>query len=135
MDFVNATIWGLSLIGTTDAVGHVINEKYFLRTSTSDISDGRNVRIEYHRAACNVCPVSPPDHNFRPPLGFPVAAGDLVCSNDAGLARGQTAVIRSLAISAGKIRILSQRNKSCKLGQETLDGIGHSHIFFLWTAN
>ena len=69
--------------------------------------------------ASGLCPTYVLHKSLAPPSYFPVAAGDLLGSYDAGIARRETAAIRSLAISASKIRCAShRRDPACDLGED-----------------
>jgi hypothetical protein len=74
------------------------------------------------------------DERLGPPSRFPVAAGDLLCSNDAGIAGRQTASSRSLAVPTSKIGYASYRRDSTrKVGEDTADSPGRAHLFLLCT--
>jgi hypothetical protein len=74
------------------------------------------------------------DERLGPPSRFPVATGDLLCSNDAGIAGRQTASSRSLAVPTSKIGYASYRRDSTrKVGEDTADSPGRAHLFLLCT--
>jgi hypothetical protein len=72
------------------------------------------------------------DESLGPRSYFPVATGNLFCSNDAGVARRQTASIRSLAVSASRIRFASHRRDPAQMLAKTPRiAPGRAHLFLL----